>query len=42
MRRRVAAAGHPIADEEPQADGLRRFFTRDPAGNRVELGERAG
>jgi catechol 2,3-dioxygenase-like lactoylglutathione lyase family enzyme len=40
MRRRIAAAGCPVADEEPQADGLQRFFTRDPAGNRVEIGAR--
>src|SRR5258708_34948920 len=42
MRARVGAAGFAIAEEEPQADGLRRFFTRDPAGNRVEIGEPAG
>ena len=42
MRARVGAAGFAIAEEEPQADGLRRFFTRDPAGNRVEIGERTG
>ena len=40
IRARVAGAGCPIAEEQPQADGLKRFFTRDPAGNRVELGER--
>jgi catechol 2,3-dioxygenase-like lactoylglutathione lyase family enzyme len=38
---RLAAAGAPWED---QADvfGGRRGFTRDPAGNRVELLERAG
>jgi putative Holliday junction resolvase len=41
MRTRLAAAGCIIDEEQPQADGLSRFFTRDPAGNRIEIGERA-
>lgn len=31
-RRRVVAAGRPIEQEEPG-----RFWTRDPAGNRIEI-----
>ena len=27
-------------EEEGQAEGLRRFFVRDPAGNRIEIGQR--
>ena len=38
---RVAAAGAPWEDQPPLFGG-RRGFTRDPAGNRVELLERAG
>jgi len=28
-------------EEEGVAEGLSRFFVRDPAGNRIEIGERA-
>jgi len=35
----VIAEGIPIG-EEREAEGLRRFFIRDPAGNRVEIGQR--
>jgi catechol 2,3-dioxygenase-like lactoylglutathione lyase family enzyme len=28
-------------EEESVAGGLARFFIRDPAGNRVEIGQRA-
>jgi catechol 2,3-dioxygenase-like lactoylglutathione lyase family enzyme len=31
-KRRVTAAGRPVEREEP-----RRFWTRDPAGNRIEI-----
>lgn len=27
-------------EEEGQTEGLRRFFVRDPAGNRIEIGQR--
>lgn len=27
-------------EEESEAEGLRRFFIRDPAGNRIEIGQR--
>ena len=27
-------------EEEGSAEGLRRFFVRDPAGNRIEIGQR--
>jgi len=36
----LAAAGFEILPEPVDAFGLRRFFVRDPAGNRVEIGER--
>ena len=36
----VADAGFEIEPQPIDAFGLRRFFTRDPAGNRVELGAR--
>jgi len=32
----IASAGRPI-DEARPIPGVRRFFTRDPAGNRIEL-----
>ena len=35
----VAAKGVQI-EEEGVAEGLRRFFVRDPAGNRIEIGQR--
>lgn len=35
----VEAAGIPI-EEEGIAEGLSRFFIRDPAGNRIEIGQR--
>ncbi|MFZ1990386.1 MAG: VOC family protein [Alphaproteobacteria bacterium] len=34
------ARGLDVIDEPIQADGLARFFLRDPAGNRVEIGQR--
>ena len=36
----LKARGFEITDEPIQADGLARFFLRDPAGNRVEIGQR--
>jgi len=30
-----------MIEEEGFAEGLHRFFIRDPAGNRIEIGERA-
>jgi catechol 2,3-dioxygenase-like lactoylglutathione lyase family enzyme len=35
----VLARGIAIEDEGT-AEGLRRFFVRDPAGNRIEIGQR--
>jgi catechol 2,3-dioxygenase-like lactoylglutathione lyase family enzyme len=35
----IVAPGARI-EEEGEAEGLRRFFIRDPAGNRLELAER--
>lgn len=33
--------GHGVAiEEESIAEGLSRFFIRDPAGNRIEIGQR--
>lgn len=38
-REAVVAHGIPI-EEESVAEGLSRFFIRDPAGNRIEIGKR--
>jgi catechol 2,3-dioxygenase-like lactoylglutathione lyase family enzyme len=38
-RLEVASRGVTIEDEGV-AEGLRRFFVRDPAGNRIEIGQR--
>jgi catechol 2,3-dioxygenase-like lactoylglutathione lyase family enzyme len=35
----VVACGVTI-EEESGAEGLKRFFIRDPAGNRIEIGQR--
>ena len=35
----ILSHGVPIEDEG-LAEGLRRFFVRDPAGNRIEIGQR--
>ena len=40
LRRRLAEAGVLVDDGRPLA-GVRRFFARDPAGNRLELFQRA-
>lgn len=39
-RTALKAQGLDPMDEPIQADGLARFFLRDPAGNRVEIGQR--
>jgi catechol 2,3-dioxygenase-like lactoylglutathione lyase family enzyme len=36
---RLRAAGAPIEDDPRPPVGYRRLFTRDPAGNRLELSE---
>jgi len=36
----VVAKGVAI-EEEGVAEGLKRFFVRDPAGNRIEIGQRS-
>jgi catechol 2,3-dioxygenase-like lactoylglutathione lyase family enzyme len=41
VRQRLAGAGAPWTDQEPLFDG-RRGFTRDPAGDRIELIEDGG
>lgn len=38
-RRDIEARGIPI-EEESIAEGLHRIFIRDPAGNRIEIGQR--
>ena len=38
-KRTAQAAGIAI-EEESVAEGLSRFFIRDPAGNRIEIGQR--
>jgi catechol 2,3-dioxygenase-like lactoylglutathione lyase family enzyme len=38
---RADAVAKDIAiEEEGEAEGLKRFFIRDPAGNRIEIGQR--
>jgi catechol 2,3-dioxygenase-like lactoylglutathione lyase family enzyme len=38
---RAAVAAHGVSvEEEGFAEGLSRFFIRDPAGNRLEIGQR--
>jgi catechol 2,3-dioxygenase-like lactoylglutathione lyase family enzyme len=38
---KAAILAHGIAiEEESVAEGLSRFFIRDPAGNRIEIGQR--
>ncbi len=34
------SAGDIAIEEESVAEGLARFFIRDPAGNRIEIGQR--
>lgn len=34
------SAGVKVTDETTEPNGLKRFFIRDPAGNRIEIGER--
>jgi catechol 2,3-dioxygenase-like lactoylglutathione lyase family enzyme len=40
MRARLTGAGCAIEDDRAPIEGCRRFYVRDPAGNRVELLER--
>jgi catechol 2,3-dioxygenase-like lactoylglutathione lyase family enzyme len=38
---KASVLGHGVAiEEEGVAEGLSRFFIRDPAGNRIEIGQR--
>lgn len=38
--RAAAVAKGAAVEEEGEAEGLKRFFIRDPAGNRIEIGQR--
>jgi catechol 2,3-dioxygenase-like lactoylglutathione lyase family enzyme len=38
--RAAAIAKGAVIEEEGVAEGLQRFFVRDPAGNRIEIGQR--
>jgi catechol 2,3-dioxygenase-like lactoylglutathione lyase family enzyme len=38
--RAAAVAKGAVVEEEGVAEGLHRFFVRDPAGNRIEIGQR--
>jgi catechol 2,3-dioxygenase-like lactoylglutathione lyase family enzyme len=38
--RASVAAKNVAIEEESEAEGLKRFFVRDPAGNRIEIGQR--
>ena len=40
LARASVSAGGIAIEEESVAEGLKRFFIRDPAGNRVEIGQR--
>lgn len=42
MEKTLREAGAPIAGDQRPIAGIRRFFTRDPAGNNVELAEHTG
>jgi len=35
----LRSQGMAISDEATEPNGLKRFFIRDPAGNRVDIGE---
>jgi catechol 2,3-dioxygenase-like lactoylglutathione lyase family enzyme len=37
LRARLAAAGATIVDDDGTIPGVRRFYTADPFGNRIEL-----
>lgn len=37
----AAESQHIAIEDEGTAEGLIRFFIRDPAGNRIEIGQRA-
>ena len=38
--RAAIVAGGAVVEEEGVDEGLHRFFVRDPAGNRIEIGQR--
>ena len=38
--RAAAVSKGATIEEEGEAEGLKRFFLRDPAGNRIEIGQR--
>jgi catechol 2,3-dioxygenase-like lactoylglutathione lyase family enzyme len=38
--RAAAVKADVVIEEEGNAEGLHRFFIRDPAGNRIEIGQR--
>src|SRR5579863_4787482 len=38
--RAAVVAKNVAIEEEGVAEGLKRFFVRDPAGNRIEIGQR--
>ena len=38
--REAIMARDVAVEEESEAEGLKRFFIRDPAGNRIEIGQR--
>jgi len=42
LRARLRAAGAVIAEDEGTIPGVRRFYTADPFGNRIELLARDG
>jgi catechol 2,3-dioxygenase-like lactoylglutathione lyase family enzyme len=42
VRQELAQAGCDIEPGETESYGLRRFFVRDPAGNKLEIGELPG
>jgi len=41
LRDRLAADGHPVLPDRRPLAGIERFFTVDPAGNRLEIMEQA-
>jgi catechol 2,3-dioxygenase-like lactoylglutathione lyase family enzyme len=40
VARAAAVRGGAVVEEDSVAEGLHRFFLRDPAGNRIEIGQR--
>ncbi|MDQ6937007.1 MAG: VOC family protein [Actinomycetota bacterium] len=37
LAHRLVAAGHPVTPADAEIEGVRRFHTRDPFGNRIEF-----